>query len=286
MINFKALIKQGIKRFVVIDVFLRQILLRNSANRPFSLTKFGFKFRGHAQMQGGIFEPTETQIIRNLLPLFDRFVNIGANIGYYCCHAAQLGVRGIAFEPSTRNLNLLLENLQANSWGDRCEIFPIALSDKIGILKLYGDGTGASLVPGWNSCSTSYYSLVPVSNLDTVLPKEEGGLYLVDIEGFEYQMLLGAKQHLTPDSVWIVEISIAEHLPDGQLINRNVIQTFDIFWRNGFKSYTCEFAPREITRQIIEKLITEKNTNTIGVHNFIFVGSKSSLDVLSRLNIN
>lgn len=47
-------------------------------------------------MASGDFEPEETRLIQDLLQEVDTLVNIGANVGYYCCHALSLGKRVIA----------------------------------------------------------------------------------------------------------------------------------------------------------------------------------------------
>ena len=52
-------------------------------------TPFGFKFIGNKAMQRGEFEVEETALVRALLPSVDVLVNVGANIGYYCCIAAR-----------------------------------------------------------------------------------------------------------------------------------------------------------------------------------------------------
>jgi len=44
----------------------------------------GFRFSGNLTMANGNFEIDETAIIKSELAVTDVFVNIGANIGYYC----------------------------------------------------------------------------------------------------------------------------------------------------------------------------------------------------------
>jgi len=54
----------------------------------------------------GVFEPTETQIIRDLVKEAGVFIDVGANIGYYVCHALQANplCAVIALEPLPSNL--------------------------------------------------------------------------------------------------------------------------------------------------------------------------------------
>ena len=78
-------------------------------------------------------------MLQELLPQHDRFVDIGANIGFYSCLARQMGKPVVAVEPLATNVALLLGNLCANGWQDT-EIVVAGLSDKAGIA---GDISGA-----------------------------------------------------------------------------------------------------------------------------------------------
>ena len=103
-------------------------------------TAMGFKFVGDQSMQNGQFEPEETQIVKNILPNVDVVINVGANIGYYCCIALSQEKHVVAFEPITLNLRYLMRNIIANNWESRIEVFPIALSNSVGIVEIYGGG--------------------------------------------------------------------------------------------------------------------------------------------------
>ena len=53
-------------------------------------TPWGFKLAGNAAMAQGTFEPVETELVRKLLGEVDVLINVGANVGYYCCHALSM----------------------------------------------------------------------------------------------------------------------------------------------------------------------------------------------------
>lgn len=105
-------------------------------------TEWGFKFGGNDQMATGLFEPVETKIFRDLTRNVDLVVNVGANIGYYCCHALSMGKLVIAIEPLSRNLYYLFKNIDINGWSKNIEIFPVACSDIASILNIWGGDTG------------------------------------------------------------------------------------------------------------------------------------------------
>ncbi|WP_287601770.1 FkbM family methyltransferase [Thiothrix sp.] len=263
----------------ILNLFPRMSLfLRNSRDlmdqkSPAQTTQWGFTLAGHEDMANGIFEPQETQLVRDILKDVDLFINIGANVGYYCCHALSLEKPVIAVEPITRNLYYLLKNIQNNGWKTRAQIFPVALGHDTNILEMWGGGTGASLIKGWASIPESYVTQVPVLSLDRVIGNSLQGkraLILVDIEGAELMMLQGAIQTLahTPRPIWIVEISSTEHQPTGTLVNPNFTQTFDIFFNQGYRAFTVEERSREVTKLDVLDIATGKCQ--IGTHNFLF----------------
>jgi FkbM family methyltransferase len=220
----------------------------------------GFNFTGNAAMMTGNFEPGETAIFEKLINQIDMVVNVGANVGYYCCLALHANKRVIAFEPMPKNVQALLANIRANNWGSRIEIFPMALGDKTGVLEIFGEGTGASLIKGWAGVDAGKVTLIPASTLDVVLGNRLEGskcLLMVDIEGAEYQFLEGAKNFLnmSPKPICFMEISIQAQQPKGIYINPTLLQTFDVFWSRGYKAYTTHNSNRLVTREEVEAIV-------------------------------
>jgi FkbM family methyltransferase len=200
-------------------------------------------------------------------------VNVGANIGYYCCHALSLGKPVIAVEPIARNIHYLLTNIRNNGWSDKAEVFPVGLGRKNDILQIWGGGTGASLIKGWASTPDSYVTKVPILSLDRILGnaiKAKKALILVDIEGAEFMMLQGASQSLNNDlrPIWMLEISTTEHQPKGVNMNPNFSGTFEMFFKFGYRARTADSAGIKLDSEDINAVMSgEKKLNT---NNFIF----------------
>ena len=251
---------------------------RGLNNNP-KLSKMGFKFLGNQEMQNGVFEVLETRIVERILSKVDTFVNVGANIGYYTCIALRNKKRVIAFEPIDLNLKYLLKNVEANGWSEGCEIFPLALSNKVGIIEIFGGGTGASLIKGWAGTPEWYSTLVPCSTMDIVLGSrlhEEKTLIVVDVEGAESMMLEGATKILgmNPKPIWMIEIACGEHQPNTIKVNPKLLDTFEKFWMNGYVCITASDELRPVCRdEIIEIMKTQ--IDTLGTHNFIFYDGNS-----------
>ena len=237
-------------------------------------TPGGFWFSGNKLMESGTFEPEETRIVGELLSDIDVLINVGANIGYYCCIALHRKKKVIAFEPMPRNLEFLMKNVFLNGTEESIEVFPLALSSQSGIAKFFGTGTGASLIQGWAGQTDDELTLVPMSTLDTVLGNRMHGkrcLVIVDIEGAELPMLQSASNLLsnTPRPIWLVEISVNEHQPTGILINPNLVETFKIFFDAGYQAVTANRESRNIHLQEVQQ-VAATGIDTLKTHNFVF----------------
>ena len=236
------------------------------------LTPYGFRLMGNRAMQTGTFEQEETALIEKMLVDVDVFVDVGANIGFYTCLARSKGAYTIAVEPLTQNIDYLYANLHANGWND-VEVYPVGLSSKPGLAKLYGGGTGASLLEGWASASPLLRRTISLSTLDIVLGERFVGKKLfikVDVEGAEYELLQGAIStlSLTSPPIWIVEIGLTEHHPSG--FNPNYASTFDLFWKYGYESWTADNLRQSVTPASIEECVRLRRSR-FGTHNYLFM---------------
>jgi len=238
-------------------------------------TPLGFKFIGNKKMEQGIFEKEEIGIVSRCLKKADIFINIGANIGYYCCIALNLGKHTVAFEPIEANLSLLYKNIKANQWQRNIEVFPLALSNMTGLIEIYGGDTLASIHGGWAGIPLQYKRLVPVTTLDIALNERFSVakcFILADIEGAEYWMLQGAKRFLTmvPKPMWMVEVLVKEHQPEGIGINPYLLPTFKTFWDYGYAAWTADKNVRQIEEEEVKE-ICKSGINTLTSQSFLFL---------------
>ncbi len=269
----KNLFKKVLDRFPKIAQLYRSNRDLLDRNQPSLITPWGFTLAGNSEMASGTFESEQTLLVRKLLEEVDIFVNIGANIGYYCCHALSLGKSVIAVEPIARNLHYLLSNIVNNGWKEQAQVFPLALAAESNILEIWGGNTGASLIKGWAGTSDSYVTQVPVLTLDRILGSVLDGkraLILVDVEGAEYAVLKGALKTLQhePRAIWIIEIHSTANQPNRILVNQNLVDTFQLFFKNGYKALT---ANRNKEVMDLEKVLAVASCKDFfTTHNFIF----------------
>ena len=269
----KNLIKSVVERFPALTLFYRNSRDLLDQRHPPRKTPWGFTFSGHDAMAEGSFEPEATKVARGLMADVDVLVNIGANVGYYCCHALTMGKPVIAVEPNTRNLHYLLKNIQSNGWSTQAEIYPVAMGTGSDILQMYGGGTGASLIKGWAAIPESYVTQVPTLSLDRVLGASLCGrkaLILVDIEGAEYMMLQGAVETLRsdPSPIWMMEISVIEHQPEGTKINPHLKDTFEMFFECGYRAFAADASMAEISQEAVAR--ASQGDGQLGTQNFVF----------------
>lgn len=242
-------------------------------------TPFGFKLvsgihPAYKMMRNGTFEPEETALIQQFLSKIDVFIDVGANLGYYTCLALHNGKPVIAFEPQRQNLQCLFQNLIVNGWRDGVEVYPVALSQKPGLLTLYGaSGPSASLIQNWASYSPLFHQIVPVATLDNVLSGrflEQRCFIKIDVEGAEYQVLSGALTTLarTLKPIWLLEVCLHEFHPGG--MNPDYRKIFQMFWDNGYQAFTAAKTPTLVTPADVDLWVTNKYCAS-GTFNYLFI---------------
>lgn len=88
----------------------------------------------------GIWEPYETELVRELLSPGNTFVDVGANLGYFTViAAAAVGAGGkvYAFEPDAANATLLRANVALNALPARVQVEQAGLAAADGMARLY-----------------------------------------------------------------------------------------------------------------------------------------------------
>lgn len=231
-------------------------------------TPLGFKlaaghYHANRKMQAGTFEPEEVALIKRFVEESDVFVDAGANIGFYTSIAAHAGKPVFAFEPQPRNLATIYENIRINGFKN-VDVFPIALGAESGVADLYGSsGPSASLLKGWDGASGGYRQAVPVNTMDALIAgrlKGKRAFIKVDVEGFEYNLLRGAKEIMTqdPKPTWLIEVCLNEAHPGGA--NRDYEKTLDLFFDAGYRVSPVTDTNHFISREDVARFQRENKT--------------------------
>ena len=231
-------------------------------------------------MATGEFEKQETKVFRSLIAESDVLVNVGANIGYYCCHSLDLGKSVIAIEPVPRNMNYLLRNIEENGWAKRAEVFQTAAGPDCDIVNIYGGATGASLIKGWAGISPNYCSKSPMLTLDRIAADSLNSqriLILIDVEGAEHLVLEGAEKLLsmTPRPTWIVEITTVENQPEDTPINPYFESIFQKFFALGYRAFSINDVSTPITPNQVNDWASGRLAPDC--YNFVFQGAENPI---------
>ena len=270
--------------FNSIRSFNRRRLTRRHLKKASVMTPFGFKFFGPNIMQNGSFETTETKILIKLFSQADIFVNVGANFGYYVCMARNMGVRSIAIEPIPVNQNILKRNLIENNWDQNVILHSVACGNSDENVTIYGEGTGASIIKGWAQNPSRLKHVVPMKKLDNILSNEKvttKSVILIDVEGFEFDVLHGAQNMLGSKDkpVIMLESGLTDHRAEGGL-NLNFLEIFKFIIKNGYRVFSVEDINFEITEELIKKNI-EQNKDQLGTHNFLLIPNSFDFSILT-----
>lgn len=226
----------------------RRIAARRLA-KPARKTPFGFDLKAISEMQTGTFEPLETALVRTLFQRTDRFVNVGANMGFYCLFAAKAGIKTMALEPVASNVQFIIYNMRTNGWDNAVTVLPVAAGAEPGFVDIYGLGTGSSVLKGWANNPESTRQTVPAVRLDDVVaePKPDERLFvLMDIEGYETFALKGATALIeaAQKPVWLIEI-IGEGFEG--TINPDAQEAFGIMLAAGYRAVRADDSLAPVT---------------------------------------
>jgi FkbM family methyltransferase len=233
--------------------------------KPFRRSTDGFFFRGSTQMLRGEFEPLIREYVLSDYSRNRSLINIGANIGYYPCLAGSRHYkRIIAVEPDKTNFRIMRSNVERNEF-QSTTLINAACSSSVGVANLWGRNTGASLVSDWEGNPPDNEVKVETTTLDIVfnlIPENDSILSIIDVEGFEYEVLKGAKEVLGSkrDITWIIEVSLWRSINGESILSSNLHELFELMKKAGYRVYKCdigwpEFSDIEIKRMIDGEII-------------------------------
>lgn len=167
------------------------------------------------------------------------YVEAGAHVGTHAIRMCRHAQRVVAFEPNTDNRRILLHNVAING-ATNMEVRMMALASKPGYLWFHeGPHPGADFV-SWEKefAGRGDYKAGVSGNqvLATTLDQEFASpvvidLLKIDVEGFEAEVLAGAKEILAQKRLRAVVIEF--HDPKGSAKVKHIIDSLE---SHGFKA--------------------------------------------------
>jgi FkbM family methyltransferase len=155
----------------------------------------------------GLAEFHDMAFALHLLRQQDLFVDVGANIGAYSVIAAGIcGSHVVAVEPIHDTWVRLKMNLDLNGLRSRVEVIEACIGDCLGSVRMTKDlDTVNHIIPDSEIDAFSHVT-VPMRTLDEVLDGRSPILIKIDTEGFEGNVLLGARHTLQSPSLLGVSV--------------------------------------------------------------------------------
>ena len=180
----------------------------------------------------GAVEEEETKLVQGILkqlPPGYTFLDIGANTGYYGIMSAYLfpASKTYSFEPLLVHCNLIRQSAALNKLSN-VDVIECGLGEKNETMNIYTAGSGTTLIKDFTT-DTGNVMQVPIRTLDEVMSEkhiESIDFIKIDVEGFEFEVLKGAKKSITSyKPIVFIEICHTKDGRDGIFENKNFHET-------------------------------------------------------------
>lgn len=161
-----------------------------------------------------VFERPKVEALRAMLRPGMTFVDVGANTGFFALIAARLvGPTGrvLAIEPEPENCTRIQRNIELNGYGN-IDVVEVALADADGEAQLHlASDHGHHSLLTTSPDRVGRTITVPQRTLDSLLAErgvERVDVMKIDVEGFEVEVLRGARQTVqrNPDVVLLMDV--------------------------------------------------------------------------------
>lgn len=151
----------------------------------------------------GLHEFADMAFCLHLLRTGDLFVDVGANIGSYTVLASKVvGANSFAIEPVPKTYQRLRRNINLNDISFLVDSRCCAVGKSHGLIKFSSDMDTTNQVVDGNYLGNLIE--VPVKSLDHLLEELQPTLIKIDVEGFEPEVIEGARKTLALDCVLAV----------------------------------------------------------------------------------
>lgn len=146
----------------------------------------------------GVLDPDHLSLMKEKMKDSDNFLDIGANIGQYSLFASKILKKGkvFAFEPIKDIFNQFESSIERNKMKN-INAFNLACGNKDDVLEIKkikgnaGESTFLNVDIIENKYNDILVEEVKVVKLDEFLKDEKVDFVKIDVEGFEYEVLLG-----------------------------------------------------------------------------------------------
>ena len=177
----------------------------------------------------GLAEYEEMAFLIHALKKDEVFVDCGANLGLYTILASKvIGVNSISFEPHPDTVKKLFDQLEINDLKDKVKIISKALGDRIGSVRFSNEKDALRRKVLDNEKKLENFIDVQMTTLDSELENLAQNFILkMDLEGFEFKALEGARNILTKKNLKAIIIE-NNQTADNNLVHK-ILSEFNFF---------------------------------------------------------
>ena len=144
----------------------------------------------------GLHECHDMAFVLHFLRKDDLFADVGANVGSYTVLASgAVGAETVSFEPVPSSFNHLIDNVYLNRLVDCVTALNVAVGSESGELEMMADQDTVNRVVN-DEVYTGEKVKVSVLSLDEILDGRVPKLIKIDVEGYEAEVLRGARYTL------------------------------------------------------------------------------------------
>jgi len=203
----------------------------------------------------GLVEFDDMTLLLHFLRPDDLFIDIGANIGAYTILASgEIGSKSISIEPIPKTFKILTDNILINHLQSKVSALNIGLGSSKGLLKFTKSFDTVNHVVIDDEKDTID---VEVNTLDNIISDQNPSLIKIDVEGFETEVLNGAKKTLDNSDLKAIIIELngsgKRYGYDENKIHQKLIEL-------KFKPFSYDPKNREL-----------KKISSYGTHNTIYI---------------
>jgi len=213
----------------------------------------------------GLQEYEDMGFLLHFLRPDDVFFDVGANVGAYTLLAAgEIGAKTISVEPIPSTFKYLSDNIAINGLAEKVQPLNIGLGNDSRIMKFTKSLDTVNHVATDSETDTIDVAIKRMDDISSLIPT----LIKIDVEGFETEVLKGAKNILSNQNLKAV---IIELNGSGNRYGYNEQLIHDNFVDLGFKSYRYNPDKKELI-----PLGNYGNYNTIYIRDQSFVMDRIS----------
>jgi FkbM family methyltransferase len=153
-----------------------------------------------------LFDYEDSMFLIHHLKNDELFVDVGANVGHYSLLAAGIcGCKVMAFEPIPLTFSKLNKNVKLNGLSDKLKTYNIGVGEENSFLNFTTNKDVMNSVALENETQVIK---IQVKKLDDILKDKRPVFLKIDVEGFEYFVLKGARAVLVNKSLKYIIIEM------------------------------------------------------------------------------